>query len=404
MSDSPNCLPRLLCLADVPVEASYHGSALLYRLLQGYPPDRLRVIETNLVRSTPERRLPSVRYAELRLGPRRPLYTRFSRWYAAWLTFTAGAHAANVSRLLAGFSPEAVLTVTHGFSWRTAAGLAADKHLPLHLICHDDLPRLGHLPDLFAAWFDAEFARVYRQAKSRLCVSPFMAETYQARYGAGGTVLLPSRAADAPVFTAPPERLGGDAHPFTCVFAGTINALGYVRALRALADALSPLQGRLLLFGPLTPEGAARAGLAARNVEVRGLLEPAELIQRCRDEADVLFVPMSFAKADKANMQISFPSKVTDYTAMGLPLLIHGPEYSSAVRWARENPGLAEVVDTDDANRLAEAIKRLQGDPQYRTRLAAEAMAVGNRLFSHAVARATFHGALARGRGPVPRD
>ena len=39
-------LPRLLYVGDVPVEASYHGSALLHRLLVNYPPDRLSVIET----------------------------------------------------------------------------------------------------------------------------------------------------------------------------------------------------------------------------------------------------------------------------------------------------------------------------------------------------------------------
>lgn len=402
MSESSNCSPRLLCLADVPVEASYAGSALLYRLLQDYSPGRLRVLETNLARSIPERRLSSVNYAELRLGLRRPLYTRFWRWYAAWLTFTAGAHAAKVSRLLNGFSPDAVLTVTHGFSWRTAARFAADRQLPLHLICHDDLPRMGHLPDRFGSWIDDEFGRVYRQAKSRLCVSPFMAETYQARYGAGGTVLLPSRAVDAPVFTAPPEQLGTHSRPFTCVFAGSLSTSGYVRALRVLADALLSLQGRLLLFTPLTPETAAGAGLTGRNVEVRGMLESPDLIKRCRDEADMLFVPMSFENVDRANTEISFPSKLTDYTAMGLPLLIHGPPYSSVVRWARDNPRVAEVVDTDDADRLAEAVKRLEKNPEYRTRLAAEALAVGNRLFSHATASATFHGALARGRGPVP--
>ena len=388
-------LPSLLYLGDVPVEATYHGSTILFRLLQAWPAERLRVIETNLMRSIPERRLPSVKYDEFRLGPGRPLYTRFSRWYAAWLTFRAGRHAGNVSRLLAGFSPEAVLTVAHGFSWRTAARFATETQLPLHLICHDDLPRLGHLPDCFGSWLDLNFGRVYRQAKSRLCVSPFMAETYQRRYGAGGTVLLPSRAPDAPVFTAPPERLGRKGHPFTCVFAGTINTHGYVQALKALADVLLPLQGRLLLFGPLTPEQAVATGLARRNIDVRGLLGSADLIQRCRDEADVLFLPMSFAETDTANMQIAFPSKLADYCAMGLPLLIHAPEYSSVVRWARGHPGVAEVVDTTDADRLAEAVKRLATNPEHRTTLAAEALAVGNRLFSYAAAQATLQAAMA---------
>src|SRR4051812_48302616 len=39
-------LPRLLYVGDVPVEASYHGSALLHRLLSDYPHEKLTVIET----------------------------------------------------------------------------------------------------------------------------------------------------------------------------------------------------------------------------------------------------------------------------------------------------------------------------------------------------------------------
>ena len=54
-------LPRLAYIGDVPVESSYHGSALLYRLLQRYPPDRLSVIE-NRNSSRADRRLPGVRY------------------------------------------------------------------------------------------------------------------------------------------------------------------------------------------------------------------------------------------------------------------------------------------------------------------------------------------------------
>ena len=48
-------LPRLLYLGDVPVEASYHGSALLYRLLQAYPAERLTIIEAGIVRDEAER-------------------------------------------------------------------------------------------------------------------------------------------------------------------------------------------------------------------------------------------------------------------------------------------------------------------------------------------------------------
>ena len=86
-------LPRLLYVGDVPVEASYHGSALLYRLLDGYPADRLRIIEAGTALSQPARRLPGVRYEDLRLPLSRLQTTRLSRWYGATNLITAVARA-----------------------------------------------------------------------------------------------------------------------------------------------------------------------------------------------------------------------------------------------------------------------------------------------------------------------
>ena len=51
---------------------------------------------------------------------------------------------------------------------------------------------------------------------------------------------------------------------------------------------------------------------------------------------------------------VSFPSKLADYTATGVPLLVMGAVYSSAVRWAREFDGAAAVVVEDDG---AEALR-----------------------------------------------
>src|SRR2546426_871727 len=109
-------LPRLLYLSDVPVEASYAGYALIYRLLQRYPTDRLCIVEANLHRSEPERRLPGVPYTILPLGRQRWLSTRFHALVASWFTLKASGLARQVPSLLGDFTPEAVLTVAHGFS------------------------------------------------------------------------------------------------------------------------------------------------------------------------------------------------------------------------------------------------------------------------------------------------
>ena len=387
-------LPRLLYLGDVPLEASYHGSALLYRLLQSYPSDRLRVIEGSIYKSLPERRLPSVSYGILQTGFTRLLNTRLHDWYSLWLSLRAAAWAQRVPALLGGFEPDAVLTVAHGYLWVTAAEFARRQGLPLHLIVHDDWPRVSRLPPPFADRIDLQFGHVYRAATSRLCVSPFMVEEYQRRYGVEGRVLYPSRAQDVPTFSAPPTRLRDTGREIVFAFAGTINTPDYCRLIRTLAECLEAHNGRLIIFGPLTAEQAAAADLVRPNIRLCGLVTSGELVERLRAEVDVLFVPMSFAASDRPNMEISFPSKLTDYTTVGLPLLICGPEYCSAVRWARNNPGVAEVVDAEDMGGLAQAVERLAQNPEHRVRLATQALATGDRYFSHAAAQQVFQAAL----------
>lgn len=390
-------LPRLAYIGDVPVESSHHGSALLHRLLENYPAARLRIVETNLHRSSAGRRLPGVEYAAVPVGVPRLLRTRFTAWYSSWLTLAAGWRTGRLRAVLEGFEPEAVLTVPHGYAWLAAAAYARARQIPLHLIIHDDWPRVAKLPAPFRSWLDRAFGAVYRQAVTRFCVSPFMAEDYRERYGAEGEVLYPSRAAQAEVFAAPPETGARPPGGLRVAFAGTLTTPDYWHSLQDLARSLRNLNGELLIFAPMSPDQAKGAGLTAANIALRGNVEAALLIQRLRTEADVLVVPMSFAETDRANMQMGFPSKLTDCTAAALPLLILGPEYCSAVRWARENPGVAEVVTDREANALDEALRRLSAE-EHRRSLGTAAAAVGRRYFSHERAEDLVFRRLAAGR------
>jgi glycosyltransferase involved in cell wall biosynthesis len=375
----------LAYVGDVPVEASYHGSALLHRLLSGYPADRLTIIETG-TESQPKRRLPNINYISRRVSKQRWLDTRFHPYMLAWFTYRAPKMSLN------GFECEAVLTVAHGFGWLTAAEIARKRKAPLHLIIHDDWPRVADIAPQLRNWLDDRFANVYRQARSRLCVSPAMSRFYEERYGAPAAVIYPSRAADCADFAGPPARLADRDKQFTIVFAGTINSRGYVQALTSLQKALEPVDGRLLIFGPLTADEAQQAGLSHRNTGIRGLLSSTELLMTLREEADTLFVPMSFDAADRTNMEMAFPSKLADYTATGVPLLIYGPNYCSAVAWAHENPGVAEIVESETD--LADAIARLANNPGHRIALGNRALETGREYFTHARVQQRFHQSL----------
>jgi glycosyltransferase involved in cell wall biosynthesis len=395
-SASSEQLPRLLYLGDVPVESSYHGSALIYRLLQNYPAEKLRIVEGNLRNSLPERRLARVAYSSVRIGWARPLYTRFTRWAHLAYSFAARCKVAAVEQSLRDFQPEAVLTVAHDFLWLTAARYARKHALPLHLICHDDWPRLAGVPSTFRIWLENEFSKVYRQAASRLCVSPYMAEAYERRYGVKGTVLYPSRDSNTPVFAAGKGTDGPAKHPFTVGYAGSLATGDYVCQLALISNLLHDLGGKLLLFGPFSDSLLKSAGLNLSSVVASGLLSSAELVRRLHDDTDVLFLPMSFVASELEGMALNFPSKLTDYTAAASPLLIWGPETSSAVKWAMSEPGVAAVVTNPDASSMSVMLKKLKENVGWRAELSAAAARVGGEYFSPAAANGVFLSSLAR--------
>jgi hypothetical protein len=384
-------LPRLCYIGDVPVEASYAGQAQLYRLLKDYPPEKLLVIEHGLHGSVPSRRLPGVRYERIYVAAFRWLNTRLHRLVASWLSLGAAMRGREVRRMIGEFRPQAVLTVAHDFAWLTAARYAREQRLPLALIVHDDWVTAAKLIGPLRPWLDRRFGEIYRQAGARLCVSPFMAEELERRYGVTGTVLYPSRKNGAPFFQSPPPPAAA-IRPFSVAYAGAIHTADFVRQLTALSRILQGLGGRLLLFGPFNADDLAGSGMAMQSVTVEGFVETSdELIRRLRAEADVLFLPMSFVDQEFA---VNFPSKLTDYTATALPILIWGPERSSGVKWAMMESGTAAVVTDPGEHALSLAIGRLKDDADWRARLGTAAAAAGLRYFSPESAQSTFYESL----------
>ncbi len=385
-------LPRLLYLSDVPVEATVGGAALLYRLLQNYP-DPLKILEPYRLQPPLEKRLPHIDYTTFYVGSDRLLHSRFTSLYQAYLLLIARSRSQQFHQLIQSFQPEAILTVVAGFSWLTAAALAQQFQLPLHLIVHDDYQD-ENLGWGMQNWLKHHLTKTYQYATSRLCISPYMVECYEQRYGAIGTVLYPCQAADSSQFPHVPDRPPSRTS-LVFVYAGSINSQGYLAALITLASVLKNWNSQLIIYSQISEDFIERNGLNQSNITIRALLPVNQLILTLRHEADVLFVPMSFAERDRSNMELSFPSKLTDYTAVGLPLLIWGPAYCSAARWATENPGVAEVVMAEDREKLTIAVENLT-DPAHRLRLGGQALHQGRAYFSHAAITQLFYQSIAK--------
>jgi glycosyltransferase involved in cell wall biosynthesis len=92
---------------------------------------------------------------------------------------------------------------------------------------------------------------------------------------------------------------------------------------------------------------------------------------------------------------MAFPSKLADCTAVGVPLVIYGPSYCSAVRWANENPGVAKVIE--DPQGLGDAVHHLANDPALRQALGLRALEIGEKYFAYDAVREVFNRALISG-------
>ncbi len=384
-------LPRLLYCSDVPPEMT-PGNMALYRLLQNYPPQQLLVMLGNVQAYRPDLRLAGPRYVTHQTARfPRLLYTRFAPQYAAWLYRTAAKSAARADNLIAEFKPQAVFTIAHNYTWLVADAISRRHNLPLHLAVWDDFVRQSRLTPKMRELAEPKFAEAYRRAASRLCISPNMAEVFEERYGVKGDVLYPLRGAELPTYDAPPQRVGRNDTQLTFAFAGSVNYGVYARMIGTLAKVLGELGHRLLVFGGISPDVARESGIAGSHVTLFPLLKIEEVQQKMREQVDALFVPMSFASDMELDMRISFPSKLSDYSAVALPLLIWGPQYCSANRWAHENPGAAVVVKEDTPAALADGVRQIATSGARRLIMGELAAAAGRRTFDHSAVTGLLH-------------
>lgn len=395
-------LPRLAVISDVAVERTGAGSLLLYRLLRGYPPDRLRVVYNPAdVSPDPAVRLPGVEYLPLPYRIPRVLRNRLNPFWPVLQSGLMPRRAGAGGRALGEFVPEAVVSVANGYLWFTAAAVARRCGARFHLFLHEDWPNLvtlgrsGLTPRLVRAAARARVGRVLRRAARRFSVSPGMAELVRRTYGLDSEVVYPSRGDDSP---APRVRVRpGRAGPPVVAHAGFVHLAGNAALLRELAAVAGGLGGRLDLYTTHTDGELAARGLAPPHARRVGFFPAAEMADRVGATADALVVTGSFDPADRGHESTLFPSKLADYTAVGLPILVWGPADSSAARWAAANPGAAVLVTTPDPAPIREAVARVAADPGWAESLARGAVEAGLRYFELSTARDRFLTALREG-------
>lgn len=373
-------LPRTLVLSNDIPQTVNAGSILLYRLLKGYPREKLLVLGPKPHAAA---ELMACRYEQLFLPLERLNLTRFAPIKRSLdsLRLLPCTPLWTIRRLIGTFRPEIILSIMGGAPSEIAARLARSSRCPLVLIVHDK----QELFDPVYPWARRAqirfHARIYRTAARRLCVSPEMEQHLRHLYGEPGEVLYPNRSEDLKA-RGPEESLKLIKPPFLRVgYAGTL-AYGYGTQLIRLAHSLKGSKIRLRIYGQVASAHAVLVSVLHEVVECCGLVTPPEkLWEKVKAECDAVLLPYAWQDPSSELYRTHFPSKLPEYLALGMPVIVMGPDYATGVKWALRNVDAVLALTDDEPMRWLAAMEDLRTSPKLRVALACGALVAVRRDF-----------------------
>ena len=363
---------RILLISSVLPRDTTGGELLLYRHFSLFPELNLAIATDNC------QDLPYADAIEIRANRflTRLTRTRLSKWIHDILQcFNTFHDAKKIRDSIKQQKPDIILTVAHHELCWLAQQISQDFNIPLVTIFHDWWPDMAYVHTFARKLLTQRFKRLYQQSQLVFCVD----EEIRQALGMHPNVQVlypipnPSIKEELPTPFATEDL-------FTVIYAGTLSGIygPMIQDLCALVSQYPEFQ--LQLFGPPLdwPELLVKQVKAARIY--CGFMTSDLLVPVLR-KASALLVAMSFRQEDEMRMHTSFPSKIPEYCRFGKPIIIWGPEYSSAVRWGRKYQS-ALVVTSPMAQDLVKAIQELATQPKEQKRLGNKALEMAEGMFN----------------------
>lgn len=277
---------------------------------------------------------------------------------------------------------DCVLTVAHGDAFCAAQRFAKSQNLPLVSIYHDWWP---DIPNLHAAGRRALERQIFdlaRDSRCNLCVSEGMKEAIG--QPEKSTILYPipdSRPLPEPCWNR--DKSG----PFRIGYMG--NLFDYGPMLRALiVESWNHPEVKIEVRGT-NPEWPPEF---QRQAKERGnwlSYAPRHELQNWLGHLDAFLVTMSFNPKLRRRMETSFPSKLTEFAIYGKPIIIWGPSYCSAFKWAKIQKAGWFIEDCSAVDVIL-TISNLIKSPVSQASLSIEAINSSASIFSPEVLQGVF--------------
>ena len=263
--------------------------------------------------------------------------TRFSKLCAS-LEYRRLSYlpSASVIRHARDFDPQLVITVAHGRKFVEAHELSKILEVPLVTIYHDWWPDLVAESESTRSRLDRVFLETYRKSDLALPICDGMLRHLGEHPNV--QVLPPIPATIQTQFENSRKST-----EFQVCYAGNLFHYGPM-----IGELLQRLRGSP--FCKLVARGAApNWPLALKNemTESGNYLPPAARSQITPWVAgfDAHLCAMQFDQVARRRMETSFPSKLVDSFAFGKPVIVWGPEYCSAIQWAKGKDAVLSITN-----------------------------------------------------------
>jgi hypothetical protein len=281
-----------------------------------------------------------------------------------------------------------------------------------HQLIHaTSLPVIVQVMDPPPNWFTAhnvdevtqaelfeQYETVLRSAACCACASWAMADAYSEQFLVRCTPVIPSlpAASGKPACVGPKSR-----NTLRIGFSGQIYAMDeWERLLRVLDNMNWKIGGSRVEVHAFTELTRGTPGAnKGRPVFFRGWVQSSSELIDLLNGMDLLYVPYRFSPQHSEEARLCFPSKLTTCLAAGVPVVLHGPAYSSPVLFAQKRRA-AFICDTPTDEALLTTLTQAVGNPQEYRSIAENGRAAFDACLTDKVLANSLRQVLAAGPNP----
>ena len=249
-------------------------------------------------------------------------------------------------RVLMNERPSAILTVLKGVYSLFAAHLSKSWQIPLTVIVHDQ-EELWASSETESSWIRQHSIAVLNQAARVWPVSQELGDAYKVKGPSKISVFLPIPEGKHQSFV---EWKDSFKNP-VIAYAGSLY-VGQSDLFSSIASALKKINGTLLLIIPKDKFDLLNLPDYSNVKYQEPFDKNVDVINFLSENASCILVPYPLDLTKHPWAATCFPSKLVEFSHLGLPLLTVAPPNTAFSNWAKRHNWLSHLSDTNEAELL----------------------------------------------------